>query len=147
MNVEEALEVAEDPDGYQPGDVREAFSIIADEVTRLNAHILRASRRTLEHGFADELTEFCAGLDVTELPPGVYDKLFMAKEHIKGLERMVAFGEHRVRDTRKGEWPEDRSPILRWSTTVSRWVPDIADDRYRETGMLWLPAPPPPADD
>lgn len=142
MKVDRALEIAimaaEDDNPWS-----ESLKALADEVIRLQAHIARASRRVLDHGFADELTEFCAGLDVTKLPPGVYDKLFMAKEHIKGLKRMVAFGEHRVRDTRKGEWPEEGQRMQVWDEC--EWSPWIhVDNAEGFDGRYWLPAPPPP---
>ena len=54
----------------------------------------------------------------------------------------------RIRDTRKGEWPEVAQMIHRWDGEEwwSHMFGGQHDDCWKED-HLWLPAPPPPADD
>ncbi len=92
MKVDEAIEIAEASNEAHGGlHIIGALKALTAEVTRLQDHVTRASRRVLEPGYADDLTKFMAELDVESLPPGVWPYLYMAKEHIKDLERMVAF--------------------------------------------------------
>lgn len=52
---------------------------------------------------------------------------------------------HNVKDTRKGEWPEEEQALLYWNGYgwVS-WAHTSDDEPF--AGDLWLPAPPPPTD-
>lgn len=50
---------------------------------------------------------------------------------------------HRVRDTRKGEWPDEGQRMQVWDEC--EWSPWIhVDDAEGFDGRYWLPAPPPP---
>jgi putative ubiquitin-RnfH superfamily antitoxin RatB of RatAB toxin-antitoxin module len=136
------------------GELKSALSHAEAEVTRLQTHVSRASERIFEPGFANELAKFMVDLDLGSLPLGVYDKLYTSMEHIKDLERVATFAEdkHRIRDTRKGEWPELGQHIhiwkcYEWCSHVYRTEMPGALWGLKSQFSRWLPAPPPPSDD
>jgi hypothetical protein len=54
---------------------------------------------------------------------------------------------HIVKDTRKGEWPEDNQEVHVWDASGFQWHAHNYLTDWAMPGELWLPAPPPPTDD
>ena len=87
--------------------------------------------------------------DDSGLAPLDITMLGRVSKRLEHLEMMLRHEQdkYRVRDTRKGEWPQDNQEVHVWHDTGFQWHAHNYMTDWSMPGEFWLPAPPPPTND